>query len=79
MLKTTVAIFSSVIANGTPSWSILTIVAIGVVGIIAIVAIAAYSQKNKRTSPLLCPKCGYDLRASANPGEVTCPECGSTY
>jgi predicted RNA-binding Zn-ribbon protein involved in translation (DUF1610 family) len=29
--------------------------------------------------PFVCVKCGFDLRGSAKPGPVTCPECGSVY
>jgi hypothetical protein len=51
-----------------PHWSLAAVAAL-----LPAAYAALWWRSRRRTRPGLCPKCGYDLRAT--PGR--CPECGT--
>jgi ribosomal protein L37E len=55
------------VAVAVPHWFLLSLLAVAPTGSLALIL-----GKSRRLHEMLCRRCGYDLRASAD----RCPECG---
>jgi hypothetical protein len=76
MLAATATATTAAAYSPAPIPVLLMLCAILVGGFVA--GVLAWKGR-REAKPFACPKCGYDLRGSAKPGAVTCPECGSVY
>jgi len=74
-----IAIYEGVTRFGFSTWIAHGVALINalVVGILVVRHIFRLRHRLRQSDGLLCPQCGYDLRAL--PEEGACPECGIRY